>query len=82
METLAVHGGCTPDPTTRTVAVPIYQTVTKALGLTSLFHTMSVAKGQVCDSAFSFDITADDQKRAPREPIREGTFHGLREFCP
>ncbi len=27
METLAVHGGYTPDPTTKAVAVPIYQTV-------------------------------------------------------
>ncbi len=26
-ETIAVHGGYTPDPTTRSVAVPIYQTV-------------------------------------------------------
>lgn len=27
LETIAVHGGYTPDPTTRAVAVPIYQTV-------------------------------------------------------
>ncbi|MDB5928680.1 MAG: O-acetylhomoserine sulfhydrolase [Polaromonas sp.] len=30
IETLAVHGGYTPDPTTRAVAVPIYQTVAYA----------------------------------------------------
>ncbi len=30
LETLAVHGGYTPDPTTRAVAVPIYQTVSYA----------------------------------------------------
>ena len=30
METLAVHGGYTPDPTTKAVAVPIYQTVAYA----------------------------------------------------
>ena len=29
-ETIAVHGGYTPDPTTRSVAVPIYQTVAYA----------------------------------------------------
>ena len=27
IETIAVHGGYTPDPTTKAVAVPIYQTV-------------------------------------------------------
>ncbi|MEF9944743.1 MAG: PLP-dependent transferase, partial [Burkholderiaceae bacterium] len=27
IETIAVHGGYTPDPTTKSVAVPIYQTV-------------------------------------------------------
>ena len=26
-ETIAVHGGYSPDPTTKAVAVPIYQTV-------------------------------------------------------
>ncbi|WP_434034418.1 O-acetylhomoserine aminocarboxypropyltransferase/cysteine synthase family protein [Cupriavidus sp. a3] len=30
LETLAVHGGYSPDPTTRAVAVPIYQTVAYA----------------------------------------------------
>ena len=30
LETIAVHGGYTPDPTTRAVAVPIYQTVAYA----------------------------------------------------
>src|SRR5690606_13024228 len=29
-ETIAVHGGYTPEPTTRSVAVPIYQTVAYA----------------------------------------------------
>ena len=29
-ETIAVHGGYTPDPTTKAVAVPIYQTVAYA----------------------------------------------------
>ncbi len=30
LETLAVHAGYTPDPTTKAVAVPIYQTVAYA----------------------------------------------------
>ncbi|MCX7099488.1 MAG: aminotransferase class I/II-fold pyridoxal phosphate-dependent enzyme [Methylococcales bacterium] len=30
LETIAVHGGYTPDPTTKAVAVPIYQTVSYA----------------------------------------------------
>ena len=30
LETIAVHGGYSPDPTTRAVAVPIYQTVAYA----------------------------------------------------
>jgi len=29
-ETIAVHGGYSPDPTTKSVAVPIYQTVAYA----------------------------------------------------
>jgi O-acetylhomoserine (thiol)-lyase len=31
-ETLAVHAGYTPDPTTKAVAVPLYQTVAYAVG--------------------------------------------------
>ncbi|MGB4343294.1 MAG: hypothetical protein WBJ03_06730, partial [Moraxellaceae bacterium] len=30
IETLAVHAGYSPDPTTKSVAVPIYQTVAYA----------------------------------------------------
>ena len=30
LETLAVHGGYSPDPTTKAVAVPIYQTTSYA----------------------------------------------------
>src|SRR5574343_1346156 len=30
LETLAVHGGYTPDPTTKAVAVPVYQTASYA----------------------------------------------------
>ncbi|MBP9535025.1 MAG: PLP-dependent transferase, partial [Pseudoxanthomonas sp.] len=33
-ETIAVHGGYSPDPTTRAVAVPIYQTVAYAFDST------------------------------------------------
>jgi len=33
-ETIAVHGGYTPDPTTRAAAVPIYQTVSYAFDST------------------------------------------------
>ncbi len=33
-ETLAVHAGYSPDPTTKSVAVPIYQTVACAFGNT------------------------------------------------
>jgi O-acetylhomoserine/O-acetylserine sulfhydrylase-like pyridoxal-dependent enzyme len=31
IETIAVHGGYSPDPTTKAVAVPIYQTVALCL---------------------------------------------------
>jgi O-acetylhomoserine (thiol)-lyase len=34
LETIAVHGGYTPDPTTKAVAVPIYQTVSYAFDST------------------------------------------------
>src|SRR6185369_10019866 len=34
IETLAVHGGYSPDPTTRAVAVPIYQTTSYAFDST------------------------------------------------
>lgn len=30
LETIAVHGGYSPDPTTKAVAVPIYQTTSYA----------------------------------------------------
>ena len=30
LETIAVHGGYTPDPTTKAVAVPVYQTASYA----------------------------------------------------
>ena len=30
LETIAVHGGYTPEPTTKSVAVPIYQTTSYA----------------------------------------------------
>jgi O-acetylhomoserine (thiol)-lyase len=33
-ETIAVHGGYSPDPATRAVAVPIYQTVSYAFDST------------------------------------------------
>jgi len=34
IETIAVHGGYTPDPTTKAVAVPIYQTTSYAFDST------------------------------------------------
>ncbi|MBL8438681.1 MAG: PLP-dependent transferase, partial [Zoogloeaceae bacterium] len=34
LETLAVHGGYSPDPTTRAAAVPIYQTTSYAFDST------------------------------------------------
>ena len=34
IETLAVHGGYSPDPTTKAVAVPIYQTTSYAFDST------------------------------------------------
>ena len=37
-DTIAVHGGYSPEPTTRAVAVPIYQTVAYA------FDTLSTAR--------------------------------------
>ena len=43
IETLAVHGGYSPDPTTKAVAVPIYQTTSYAFDSTQhaadLFRT-------------------------------------------
>ena len=41
IETIAVHGGYSPDPTTKAVAVPIYQTTSYAFDDTqhlSLIH--------------------------------------------
>ena len=40
------------------------------------------ASGQVCDSALSLDIAADDQECAPREALRENPFHRLRKSRP
>ena len=41
-ETLAVHAGYSPDPTTRAVAVPIYQTVAYAFDSTSTVPICSI----------------------------------------
>lgn len=36
LETLAIHAGYSPDPTTKAVAVPIYQTTSYAFDSTQL----------------------------------------------
>ena len=54
LETLAVHAGYSPDPTTKAVAVPIYQTVAYVFdsaqhgagcGDRSTWHTAAIAPG-------------------------------------
>ena len=35
LETIAVHGGYSPDPTTKAVAVPIYQTSSYAFDVSA-----------------------------------------------
>jgi O-acetylhomoserine (thiol)-lyase len=41
IETIAVHGGYSPDPTTKAVAVPIYQTTSYAFDTPSTAPTCS-----------------------------------------
>ena len=43
-ETIAIHTGYNPEPTTKAVAVPIYQTTSYAVSYTHL----DVYKRQVC----------------------------------
>ena len=45
LETIAVHGGYTPDPTTKSAAVPLYQTV--AYAFDSAQH-LSLIHSYVC----------------------------------
>ena len=42
LETIAVHGGYTPDPTTKSAAVPLYQTVAYAFD--------SAQQGPICST--------------------------------
>ena len=60
LETLAVHGGYTPDPTTKAVAVPIYQTVAYA------FDTLHLHRLEA-DPALRRWV--DDQLRRPVDPV-------------
>jgi O-acetylhomoserine/O-acetylserine sulfhydrylase-like pyridoxal-dependent enzyme len=45
-ETIAVHGGYSPDPTTKSVAVPIYQTTSYALTARSTAPTCSISRSR------------------------------------
>ena len=42
LDTIAVHGGYSPDPTTKAVAVPIYQTTSTHLTIRNMVPIYSI----------------------------------------
>ena len=88
LETLAVHGGYSPDPTTKAVAVPIYQTTSYAFDDTQhgadLFDRLvesDAVGGMACRDRRAVDTDAerrlpvDSPNRRPGDAGREIPRH-------
>ena len=75
METLAVHGGYTPDPTTKAVAVPIYQTVAYAFDNTQ--HGADLFDLKVAGNIYSRIMNPTMGVLAARSPGMEGAMGAL-----
>ena len=74
-ETIAVHGGYTPDPTTRAVAVPIYQTVAYAFDSTQ--HGADLFDLKVTGNIYSRIMNPTNAVLEQRVADLEGGIAGL-----
>src|SRR5450830_470582 len=75
LETIAVHGGYTPDPTTRAVAVPIYQTVAYAFDNTQ--HGADLFDLKVQGNIYSRIMNPTNDVLEKRVAELEGGIAGL-----
>lgn len=75
LETIAVHGGYTPDPTTRSVAVPIYQTVAYAFDNTQ--HGADLFDLKVQGNIYSRIMNPTNDVLEKRVAELEGGIAGL-----
>ena len=75
LETLAVHGGYTPDPTTKAVAVPIYQTVAYAFDNTQ--HGADLFDLKVAGNIYSRIMNPTCDVLEQRIAALEGGIAGL-----
>ncbi len=75
IETIAVHGGYTPDPTTKAVAVPIYQTVAYAFDNTQ--HGADLFDLKVAGNIYSRIMNPTNAVLEARVAAMEGGVGGL-----
>ena len=75
LETIAVHGGYSPDPTTRAVAVPIYQTVAYAFDSTQ--HGADLFDLKVQGNIYSRIMNPTNDVLEKRVAELEGGIAGL-----
>ncbi|MBK9572893.1 MAG: aminotransferase class I/II-fold pyridoxal phosphate-dependent enzyme [Rhodoferax sp.] len=75
IETLAVHGGYTPEPTTKAVAVPIYQTVAYAFDNTQ--HGADLFDLKVAGNIYSRIMNPTNAVLEARVAAMEGGLAGL-----
>ena len=75
LETIAVHGGYTPDPTTKAVAVPIYQTVAYAFDNTQ--HGADLFDLKVAGNIYSRIMNPTNAVLEARVAALEGGIGGL-----
>ena len=75
IETIAVHGGYTPDPTTKAVAVPIYQTVAYAFDNTQ--HGADLFDLKVAGNIYTRIMNPTNGVLEARVAAMEGGIGGL-----
>jgi O-acetylhomoserine (thiol)-lyase len=75
LETLAIHGGYSPDPTTKSVAVPIYQTVSYAFD--SAQHGADLFDLKVAGNIYTRIMNPTNDVLEQRVAAREGGVAAL-----
>src|SRR5512138_4000219 len=75
LETIAVHGGYRPDPTTRSVAVPIYQTTSYAFDNTQ--HGADLFDLKVTGNIYTLIMNPTTDVLEKRMAELEGGIAGL-----
>ncbi len=75
LETLAVHGGYSPDPTTKAVAVPIYQTTSYAFDSTQ--HAADLFDLKVAGNIYTRIMNPTNDVLEKRVAAMEGGIAGL-----